>query len=101
MYLLYAYQTIKNVGLKNWCYWIDSCLMFEEDRCKNLSNECEGKMLPDFFLIYKIVYCSGCSTLNGFLFSFNHVYVIYTDTEGSKWFLEWLPRRFKFLITCL
>lgn len=28
--------------------------MFEEDRCKNLSNECEGKMLLDFFLIYKI-----------------------------------------------
>lgn len=49
MYLLYAYQTIKNVGLKNWCYWIDSCLMFEEDRCKNLSNECEGKMLSDIF----------------------------------------------------
>lgn len=58
--------------------------MFEEDRCKNLSNECEGEMLLNFFLIYKIVYCSGCFILNGFLFLFNYVYVIYIDIEGFK-----------------
>lgn len=44
--------------------------MFVEDRYKDLRNDCDGKILSDFFLIYKIVYYSGCPALNEFLFSF-------------------------------